>query len=839
MTEATRTHAPVERAAVPRTAALVGLPIAQELAGALAAYGILSITDPKQSASLVIAMVPEPPDAAAADCEAQPSLLLSDDSRLRIAALSAGATAVLPLSAPVEEIAAKADALLKRISRDRELQQELEQKRRRELQFLLAMEKALAIAFEWDIVTDEVRRLQSTETALPVTATVPDKFSDVKNIVHPHDRDLFDANVQSALRDPEGIYSSVFRVNRPDGTIGWLSEKGRVTFDAKGKPERLIGISLDISDRMRATEEITRLAAAMDIAFEGAEAAPWAYNVVTRLTEWTQRNYDLLGLDPGVEVGTLDAYIRHVHPDDRQALTSVRAAEREAAAGSKFKIQLRIVKPSGEIRWIERRSMVGREEPGGRRVYGIDLDITEQRRHEEEMKRAKALLDTIFESAPIGLAMWDRDFRFLKLNRALAEINGLPYEAHIGKRPDELFTNFDLRAIYANWRRILDTGEPWLGVEISGETPAVPGQIRSWKENFFPLKSGDEVVGIGAIVEETTDRRRIEERIAQQARLLDQSQEPILVWELGGPITVWNRGAAQLYGWNASEAVGKRSHDLLATRLPKPQEAFEAMLERDKSWVGELQQKTREGAIITVESRQEIMTASDGRILVLETNRDITERKHAEEKIRLLMREVNHRSKNLLAVVQAVANQTARGRSPHDFALRFGERLLGLAASHDLLVHNAWRGVDLGELVSSQLAHFRDMIGRQISLDGPKLQVTAAAAQSLGMALHELTTNAAKHGALTTRKGRLAIAWWMSGEDESARLHLRWTETGGPPVSPPPARGFGTRVLVEMTQAALQGKVTLDYRPEGLVWEVTAPVEGLLERLDGEQDRGA
>ncbi len=834
MVETTRTHAVMESAALPRTVRFDAVPMAEALIRDLALYGISMVADPQEEPGLTIALIPSGIDASSASMDTQRILMLSDDAKLRIAALAAGATAVLPLSAPVEEIAAKANALLKRLARERRLQQEIEEKRHREARFLLAMDKALAIAFEWNIETDEVRRLQSSEPALPSNRQKPDMFADVKNMVHPDDRDIFEANVKAALAHPDGIYSSVFRLKRPDGSIAWLSEKGRVSFRPDGRPENLTGISLDITERMRATEEITRLAAAMDIAFEGAEAAPWSYNSTTRLTEWTQRNYGLLGIAPGSIQGTLDNYIKHVHPDDRAALVAVRDTERAAEPGAKFKIQLRIVRPGGEIRWIERRSMVGSDEPGGRRVYGIDIDITEQRQTEEDMKRAKALLDTIFDSAPIGLAMWDRNFRFLRVNKALAEINGFPPPDHIGKRPDELFPNFDLASVYSRWKQILETGEPWLNVELYGETPASPGQIRSWIENFFPLKSGNEVVGIGAIVEETTERKRTEERISQQARLLDQSLEPILVWELGGPITLWNRGAAQLYGWNASEAVGRKSHELLSTRHPMALDAFEDMLERDGSWVGELQQKTRDGTIITVESRQEIMTAADGRVLVLETNRDITERKRAEEKIRLLMREVNHRSKNLLAVVQAVANQTARGRTPQDFALRFGERLLGLAASHDLLVHNAWRGVDLGDLVSSQLSHFRDMIGRQISLDGPKLQITAAAAQSLGMALHELTTNAAKHGALSTRKGRLAISWMIEGAGEAARLLFRWSETDGPPVAPPQQRGFGTRVLIEMTQAALQGKVTLDYRPEGLRWEVSAPLENLLERRDGE-----
>ena len=135
---------------------------------------------------------------------------------------------------------------------------------------------------------------------------------------------------------------------------------------------------------------------------------------------------------------------------------------------------------------------------------------------------------------------------------------------------------------------------------------------------------------------------------------------------------------------------------------------------------------------------------------------DVTERKRYEEHIELLLHEVNHRSKNLLALVQAVARQTAASR-PNDFIARFGERIRAMAAAQDLLVKNEWRGVNLGELVRSQLAHFEDLIGTRIEIDGPPLLLSASAAQTLGMALHELATNAGKYGSLSNADGHVAI----------------------------------------------------------------------------------
>jgi two-component sensor histidine kinase len=141
---------------------------------------------------------------------------------------------------------------------------------------------------------------------------------------------------------------------------------------------------------------------------------------------------------------------------------------------------------------------------------------------------------------------------------------------------------------------------------------------------------------------------------------------------------------------------------------------------------------------------------------IVGTCQDITERKEREEKEHLLMREMNHRGKNMLTVVDAIAHQTAT-TGPEDFAARFSERIRALAANQDLLVGNEWRGVDVEGLVRAQLAHFADLVGFRIAVDGPTLRLNAAAAQAIGLALHELATNAAKYGGLSVDAGRVDV----------------------------------------------------------------------------------
>jgi two-component sensor histidine kinase len=211
-------------------------------------------------------------------------------------------------------------------------------------------------------------------------------------------------------------------------------------------------------------------------------------------------------------------------------------------------------------------------------------------------------------------------------------------------------------------------------------------------------------------------------------------------------------------------------------------------------------------------------------VRVIGTARDITERKQREEKEHLLMREVSHRAKNMLSVVNTIARQTAT-KAPEDFLDRFSERIEALSANQDLLIKSEWHGVEIEDLVRAQVAPFTDLLGYRIVMRGPKLRLNATSAQAVGLALHELTTNAGKYGALSKDTGGLEIAWGTEGET----FTMSWTERDGPPVSPPPRRGFGTVVIKELAERSVDGKVELDYAPSGVTWSLTCPAANALE----------
>ncbi len=211
-------------------------------------------------------------------------------------------------------------------------------------------------------------------------------------------------------------------------------------------------------------------------------------------------------------------------------------------------------------------------------------------------------------------------------------------------------------------------------------------------------------------------------------------------------------------------------------------------------------------------------------VSIVGTAHDITERKLREERERLLMREVNHRAKNMLNVVDAIARQTAT-RNPDDFLERFTDRVQALSANQDLLIRDRWQGVEIEDLVRAQLSPFADLMGSRIVIRDSKLRLNAASAQAIGLALHELTTNAGKYGALSKDTGRLEIGWRTEGET----FTMSWAEHDGPPVSPPQRRGFGTVVMKEMVERSVDGKVELDYAPSGATWSLTCPAAKVLE----------
>lgn len=342
------------------------------------------------------------------------------------------------------------------------------------------------------------------------------------------------------------------------------------------------------------------------------------------------------------------------------------------------------------------------------------------------------------------------------------------------------------------------------------------------------LNAAGEIVGASKIARDVTEQfetaERLEETEARFHLLADNMSQLAWMARPDGSIFWYNKrwyeftGTAledvQGWGWRA---VHHPDH------IDRVAEHFADSIRDGTPWEDLFPLRGADGEYSWFLSRAEPVRDADGNILRwFGTNTDVTEQKENEERIHTLLQEVNHRAKNLLAVVQAVARRTAAS-SPNDFLARFEARLCSLAASQDLVVEGGWSSLDLEALIHSQMSHLPGLDEAHVELSGPPISISAAAAQPLGMVIHELATNSVKYGALSHEGGRVTLAWQISGE----ALKLKWEESGGPPVREPESRGYGSTVILDLPRGMLRGSAETDYAATGIIWRASLPLETL------------
>lgn len=314
---------------------------------------------------------------------------------------------------------------------------------------------------------------------------------------------------------------------------------------------------------------------------------------------------------------------------------------------------------------------------------------------------------------------------------------------------------------------------------------------------------------------------------------------PTLCWmaEPDGYISWYNRRWYEYTGTTPAQMIGsgwRAVHD--PKTLPVVVERWQASLASGEPFEMVFPLKGADGLFRPFLTRIAPILDADGRIARwFGTNTDISSQQRSEDHLNFLMNEISHRSKNLLAVIQSMIRQIARGSADvAAFSVRLSERLQGLAFTHDQLVDSNWQGATLKQLIVGQLSIFISDINR-VGLSGPEIQMKPKAAEALGLAFHELATNAAKYGALSQPNGHIDVHWdLVPGSENGHVLNLVWRERGGPPVVPPKANGFGTVVLTRVVASTLSGHVSLDYAKEGVCWSVECPAQHAIVALPSE-----
>jgi PAS domain S-box-containing protein len=312
-----------------------------------------------------------------------------------------------------------------------------------------------------------------------------------------------------------------------------------------------------------------------------------------------------------------------------------------------------------------------------------------------------------------------------------------------------------------------------------------------------------------------------EQRLRSVAAIVESSDDAIVSKNLDGVITSWNKGAERIFGYSAEEAIGQPITIVIPHDRLDEEPAFLTRIRRgERIDHFETIRQQKNGSLIAVSLSVSPVKNAEGKIVgAAKIARDITEQKRSQERIATLAQEAEHRSKNLLSIVQATV-MLSQSDTPEGLKSAIEGRIRAISNVHSLFAQTRWIGADLSTIAAQELAPYSADSPTRVRIDGPPVLLAPDAAQAVAATLHELATNAAKYGALSAANGRVDLKW---SHEAGGELDLLWKETDGPKVQEPTRKGFGGRVIEQMI-AGRSGKVRFDWRVDGLVCEITLKV---------------
>ena len=594
---------------------------------------------------------------------------------------------------------------------------------------------------------------------------------------------------------------------------------------------------------LRASEERYQLA------LEAASGVgTWDWDIAADKVYTDPRYAEFHAVDPdraaeGVPFAEISA---SVHSDDHaRMLASGRTALKSTG---EFLEEYRLFQADGTVKWVQARGRVERDAKGWAvRHRGVMVDITERKRIEAALEATQADLRIAIDAA--GLGRWDNNpstgERYW--DRRCREIFGLPLDQTASAETVARVVHpADYPALREAMRIATDpAGDPANHLfnqeyRIFRDTDGALRWIETFGRAFF--ENGQCVRFVG-VVSDVTERKEAAARLMLQEETLRLAADAgdVGIWELdveSGRFT-WSPRCYAMFGVAPDTPVGmedfyaalhpedRAANDQAIAQTLSPESRAEYALEFRT--VGRL-----DGVERWIASRGKAFFSPKGKpTRVLGAAVDITERKRAELHLRLLVNELNHRVKNSLATIQAIAAQTFHAaRSLPQAQEAFSARIVALAEAHDLLTRENWEGADLADLLNRLEALHGGVLHEgppRFVLSGPAVRLSPRMALSLSMALHELATNAVKYGALSSLSGQVRIAWSVTppaAPGGHPRLSLTWTETGGPPVAAPTRRGFGSRLIERGLASELAGEAHIAFEPGGVVCRIEAGLEG-------------
>jgi two-component sensor histidine kinase len=467
---------------------------------------------------------------------------------------------------------------------------------------------------------------------------------------------------------------------------------------------------------------------------------------------------------------------------------------------------------------------------GGAMQRQIDRRVAARTR---DLALESSRIATALRAANMHLFFQDRDLCYKSVISPQGDGVG---RALIGRTDEQVLPSTERDAVIAVKKKVIATGEAG-DCDVSY---VMPEGRAVFALHIEPVRGpGDDIEGISCTAVDITRVRTLE---SEQRRLSEELKTTVQRYQLAlreSDVTVFTQDRDLRYtsisnpmaGRGVEDIIGRTDGDIL---VDPGRDAVIALKQQalavGSPQNGEVRMQLDGVAPQWIDFHIEPLRDVTGAIVGLTgTAFDVTKRKEDDAHLRLLLRELTHRSKNLLAVIQAMARQTARHtNSMQGFVEQFEARLQALATSHDVLVEDGWHGASLAELAALQLRPFVDFLDRQVSIKGPAVQLKPEAAQALGLALHELANNAKRFGALSVPHGQVSVTW--SGLPQGdGHIALKWIERGGPAVATPVARRFGSMMIERNLARAVGGKVRLAFPSDGVQCDILIPPEQLVE----------
>lgn len=765
-------------------------------------------------------------------------------------------------------------------------------------------------------------------------------------VMHPEDRDRL-LQLHDELRKGRDDYLFEYRTTLPNGSVRWISARGKVLERQSDGPIRIVGVTSDITEQKHLRQVQDRQDAQFRLLADALPQLVWVADAKGKVTYYNQRRQQYFE-EP--QANTSDPQWQPlIHRDDLSKTIASWAHAMQNCQDYEMEHRLRMA--DGHYRWHLSRATPSLGLDGlVASWFGTATDIDHLIETAAQVKLLDERLATAEEGAGALVYDWDVQSNHVWRSNSLKVI--------LGWEPHEIEPNS------AAWHRLMHPDDL---ARLSAEKPAgltdqddhyiaeyrirhKDGRYRWMIDSgrVFRDESGTVIRQTGTTLDISV-RKQLEMSEQRMARLIDLSFEPIFVWHPKAGIIEWNRGAELLYGYSRAEALGQLPQALLQTRYPVPTAQFMEILHDQLDWSGELQNFDKAGKLVEVESRYQVIQF-DNEMMVLESNRDIRERKLGEDSVarmaavaaashdalyganldgiieawnpgahkllgypehqaigqhialladpsrhaeqldflrrlaagetikpfdtvrkrqdgklidvsmamapvkaadgeviaisvalhdigerkewesrqRLMNRELAHRVKNSFAILQAILRSTLRSTpDPAQFATAFSGRLHSMAAAHDVLTENDWRGAELGALLRHQLSHY--VTGQRIRISGGIVNLAAEHAAPFSLIFNELATNAVKYGALSVPQGRIDVSWLIAQVYHGGgKLVLTWQESGGPPVTKQGQQGFGMTLIEKSLANAV---VDMEFKPEGLTCTLTWPITKNGEQL--------